>query len=383
MRLDPEALCAEACRETGHEDFGTNSFREGLDVLAHSIESESRLTAEALDRARDHLLRLLSTRLRIEQFHRDHPEVAGLEVPQPVFMIGLPRTGTTALAALLQRDPQRRSLLTWESGAPLPPPEAATRNSDPRIAQTQQGIDARHAALPSLRAMYDASATASTECHDLLGMEFRTQHFCGQYWVPSYTEWQRNCDMEPAYRYHRRVLTLLQWRCGPPRWHLHSPVHMFSLNDLERVFPDALFLMTHRDPAAVIGSVCSLIGTMLAMGSDVPSALELGTEQLANWKLGIERALRFRDGQREDRFADIHFNDLNADPVGTIAAAYDRLGLPFTDAARAGMGEWAAANPRGRHGSHDYQLANYGLDTARVRSAFETYIERFQIPAEA
>jgi hypothetical protein len=377
MTLEPDALVAAARNQTGLDDFGGDDFREGLAVLTKAIVLQARLSSEGLAAARQQFERLLSTRLQIEDFYREHPEIDDQEVPTPVFMVGLPRTGTTALAALLQLDPERRSLLTWETSTPLPPPESATRDTDPRIAATQAGIDARHAAVPQLQAMYDASATASTECHDLLGMTFRTEHFCGQFWVPDYVAWQRECDMVPTYRYHRRVLKLLQWRGGPNRWHLHSPVHMLSLPDLLAVYPDALFLMTHRDPVPVVGSVCSLIGTLSGLSGSGPEPAELGRAQLETWVVAVRRTLQFRAGFDEARFADIYFHELNADPVGTVANAYAKLGLPFTEAARHAMESYAAAHPRGRHGTHRYALEDYGLDVAAVRGAFKFYLDRF------
>jgi hypothetical protein len=383
MTLEPDALCDAARAETGLDDFEGDGFREGLHVLCEAIDKEAQLHEAGQLGAQGHLTRLLATRLRVTDWRRRHPEIGAQEVPRPVFMIGLPRTGTTALAALLQRDPLRRSLLAWESSTPVPPPELATRDSDPRIAATQAGIDAMHALRPELRAMYDAVATASTECHDLLGMEFKTQHFCGQYWVPSYAAWQRDCDMESAYRQHKRVLQLLQWRCPPSTWHLHSPVHLLSLDDLLRVYPDALFLMTHRDPASVLGSVCSLISGMLSLGSDRLNPYAVGRDQLDVWAEGLRRAARFRKRIGEMRFADVYFQDLVADPVGTVERAYARLGLEFDERARQGMSEWAQANPRGRHGEHRYRLEDYGLDVSRVHAAFGFYLESFDVRVEA
>jgi hypothetical protein len=380
MTLDPDALIAAAREQTGLDDFGGDDFREGLELLTKSIAQQSRLSKDGLAAASQQFVHLLATRLQIEHFYREHPQIEEQDVPEPVFMLGLPRTGTTALAALLQCDPERRSLLTWESSSPLPPPETASRDTDPRIAATQAGIDARHAAVPGLRAMYDASATASSECHDLLGMTFRTEHFCGQFWVPDYLAWQRDCDMAPAYRYHRRVLKLLQWRCGPNRWHLHSPVHMLSLPDLLSVYPDALFLMTHRDPVPVLGSVCSLIGTLAALAGPGPDPAELGRVQLETWVLAVQRALRFRQTLGEERFADVYFHELNADPVGSVANAYEKLRLPFSDAARRAMASWAGANPPGRHGAHRYRLEDYGLDAEAVLDAFAFYLDRFDVP---
>jgi hypothetical protein len=378
--LSVDALIASARAQAGLEDFG-GDFREGLGRLCDALETEAELSALGRQIARGQLLRLLVNRLEIEDVYRRHPEIDD-EVPDPVFMIGLPRTGTTALAALLSHDPQHRSLLSWEAGKPVPPPEAATRTTDPRIAATQAGIDAMHSLRPEIRAMYDATATGSTECQDLLGMEFRTQHFCGQYWVPSYATWQRDCDMDPAYRYHRRVLKLLQWHCPPSRWHLHSPVHMLSLDALLQTYPHARFLMTHRDPAKVLGSVCSLVSAMFSLASDRREPEAVGAAQLDNWSEALARAIRFRERIGEDRFADVTFADLVDDPVSAVERAYARLGLPFSTAARAGMTEWACAHPRGRHGVHRYRLEDFGLDVTKVRERFAFYTDRFGLTLE-
>jgi hypothetical protein len=188
--------------------------------------------------------------------------------------------------------------------------------------------------------------------------------------------------MIPAYRYHRRCLKLLHWRCPPSRWHLHSPVHMLSLDALLGVYPDALFLMTHRDPAKVIGSLCSLITAMLSLASDRRDAIGVGRAQMETWAEALRRAIAFRDGLGEARFADVFFGDLVTDPVSAVERAYARLGLPFTEGARAAMAAWAAANPKGRHGAHRYRTEDYGLDAAEIRRRFAFYTRRFGVVSE-
>ena len=379
MPLVAKELIETAQAETGLDAFGGDSFREALEVLTRALEKEAELNEAGRVATRELLLRLLRNRLLIEDWYGRHPEIDEKAIEAPTFMVGLPRTGTTALAAMLARDPKSRSLRTWESGQPTPPPEAATQYDDPRIAATQAGIDAMYEAHPEWRAMYDGSATASAECQDLLGMEFRTQHFCGSYRIPSYDAWQRECDMEPAYRFQKRALKLLQWRCPPTHWHLHAPVHMLSMEALDRVYPDATFLMTHRDPADVLGSVCSLISAVRSWASDARDPEGVGEEQVGLWSLALLRLRHFRDRAGEERFADVYFTDLLGDPVETIERAYARLSLPFTHQARERIGAWAAAHPQGRHGRHAYQLADFGLDVADVRARFAFYTSRFGI----
>jgi Sulfotransferase family len=379
MSLDPHDLEDEAQQATGLSDFGDGEHREGLERLVRSFNEEADLTdtGEVMQRMR--LVTLLSARLKIEATYRQHPEIDEEEVEGPVFVIGLPRTGTTALSQLVAADPQFRSLRLWESGSPCPPPESATERDDPRIAQTEAGLAMMYEMFPRMRAMHHEEARSATECQDLLGMTFRTVHFDGFGHVPSYLEWVTECDMRGTYRYHRRTLRLLQWHCGPRLWHLKTPVHMFSLDALVEAYPDAKFLWSHRDPAKVLGSVCSLIHYTRSWSSDRDDATALGLEQLGRWWLAVSRAMEFRSRMGEDRFADVAFADIQSNPVQALGAAYERIGIPFTPTSRAAVNQWAANHEPGSHGQHAYDLADFGLDPDQVRETFGPYLERFDV----
>jgi len=380
--LEPDELVDAARVQTGLDDFGGDSYREGLEILTRGMETESSLSTIGRHVARGHVLRLLASRLQIEDWYRKHPEIDAQKTPAPIVVLGLPRTGTTALSALLACDPETRSLRTWESSAPTPPPEKSTEDTDPRIDRARASQEQMHAAFPAMKIMYDAEPTGPTECQDLLGMDFKTEHFCGMYRSPTYAAWVRGCDMTSAYRLHHRTLKLLQWRCPPNRWHLKTPVHMLSLDALDREYPDARFIMTHRDPARVLGSVCSLIQVTRSMASDERDPLELGKEQVDIWSLALERAMAFRGRIGEERFADLPFREQVKDPIGSVERAYAKLGIPFTEAARAGMTSWAAEHRKGRHGEHQYRLADFGLAIEPVRERFRAYVERFDVPLE-
>ncbi len=178
-------------------------------------------------------------------------------------------------------------------------------------------------------------------------MSFRTYHFDGVVRVPSYIEWLLETDMRETYEYHQQVLKLLQWHCKPNLWHLRTPVHMFALDAFVEVYPNAKFLWSHRDPAKVLGSVCSLISYIRSWSSDRKDPHELGAEQLAWWAKGIGRAMDFRKKFGDDRFVDVSFADLQTDSVKTVADSYDKLGLEFSDAARAKVQEWADGQQAG------------------------------------
>ncbi len=378
--LSAPDLVAQAVEQTGLEDFGGSSFREGLDLLIDSLDGEADLTELGQEILGLRLRMLLVNRLRVEDVYRRHAEIADQVVEGPLVIIGLPRTGTTALSQLLSADPQIRSLRLWESSDPVPPPESATEDTDPRIEEAERGLQAMYDTFPRMRSMYFQTATGATECQDLLGMEFRTAHFDGMAHVPRYTDWVMGCDMAPAYRYHRRVLQLLQWRCPPRLWHLKTPVHMLALDRLLETYPDARFLWTHRDPAEVLGSVCSLIAYTRSWVSDRVDP-DLGAAQIELWDEALRRAMAFRRVVGEGRFADIHFGALNGDPVGTVQRAYEQLGLALGTEGSRRMADWATMNPRGGRGVHEYALEDFGVDPDAVRRRFSFYIDHVSIDA--
>jgi hypothetical protein len=375
--VNADLLVKAAVEETGLDDFGGETWRVGLDRLCDAAEREGDLNAMGEEILGGRLKGLLASRLRIEATYKDHPEIDDVTITAPIFIVGLPRTGTTATSHLLSVDPQIRSLRTWESADPVPPPETATEDSDPRIAATQAGIDMMYEVFPRMKSLYFQTATSPTECQDLLGMEFRTQHFDGMAHVPSYVDWVVDCDMAPAYRYHRRTLQLLQWRCPPETWHLKTPVHMLSIDALNDAYPDARFIWTHRDPAEVMGSVCDLIGYCRSWVSDRDDSAELGAQQLGIWTTALRRAMAFRDRVGESRFADIRHADLQTDAVGAFERAYDAIGLTMSDAAHTAITAWANEHRRGDHGEHVFDLAHFGLDADGVRNAFSFYLDRF------
>jgi hypothetical protein len=366
---------------TGLHDFGSPYYREGLERTVDALNTEADLSD--MGRVIQHatISNALIQRLKIEDAYVARPEIDDEIIGGPVFVIGLPRTGTTALSQLVAADPQFRSLRMWESQAPTPPPEAATQHTDPRIAQADAGLQMLNDMFPLMKTLYNSEATAPTECQDLMGMSFRTFHFDGVVRVPGYLAWLMNCDMRETYTFHRRVLKLLQWHCPPSLWHLKTPVHVFALDALVEAYPNAKFMWSHRDPAKVMGSVCSLIRYVRSWSSDRDDPEELGAEQLESWSEGVRRAMDFRKRVGDERFSDIAFADLQADPVNTLAAGYESLGLDFTAATQRSVGRWADEHKPGSRGSHDYDLADFGLTPESVRERFTEYLRTYDATA--
>ena len=381
MTFSADELEDGARAATGLDDFGSPYYREGLERTVEALNTEADLNdiGQVIQHAT--ISNALIQRLKVEDTYALHPEIDEEVVGGPVFVIGLPRTGTTALSQLVAADPQFRSLRMWESQAPTPPPEAATQHTDPRIAQAEGGLEMLYDMFPLMKTLYNSEAKAATECQDLMGMSFRTFHFDGAVRVPGYLAWLMDCDMRETYTFHRRVLKLLQWHCPPVLWHLKTPVHMFALDALVDAYPNAKFMWSHRDPAKVMGSVCSLIRYVRSWSSDRDDPRELGAEQLDSWAEATRRAMDFRRRVSDDRFADVAFADLQTNPVRTLEAAYQTLGLTFADTTARSVEQWALEHRPGSRGEHNYDLADYGLTPEGVRKRFVEYLATYDASA--
>jgi Sulfotransferase family len=371
-----DALLARAREQTGLSDFGAESFLEGLRCLLEGAEASGALNDAGRAAIEGQATGLLASRLQIEDWYGRHPEIDEQEIVAPLFGLSLPRTGSTALSFLLAEDPRFRSLRSWESGQPAPPPEPETYASDPRIAATAAGMELLNQTIPLFQVMLPQSPTGPSECLQILALEFRSAVFGSlgdnrQYW-----DWFETCDMAPAYAYHRRVLKLLQWHFPTRPWRLKSPAHMYHIDELDRAYPDATFVMTHRDIAEVIPSVVSLLDVASAPLRDGPLAADFGTYEANSWERALRKTLRFRDAGNEARFFDIGFGALQSDPLGEIEALYAWTGVELTPEIRRRMEGWWAENLRRRR-PHHYEAQSYGIDVVGLRRQFAFYNDRF------
>jgi Sulfotransferase family len=373
-------LIGRARTATGLEDFGEESFREGLERLILAVDTEARLSENGAVAFDAQIIHFLSQRLQVEDWYRRHPEIDEQEIVAPLIGLGLPRTGSTALGCLLGEDPAVRTLRNWEASTPCPPPETQTERSDPRIESARRSLARRAELFPRMKTMFPSSPTAPTECHGLQALDFKTQLFQALVQVPSYSEWlNTKADLVPTYRYVKRVLKLLQWRCPPQRWRLKNPSHIVFIDALDEVFPDARFWMTHRDIAAVVPSSADLYYELArAFSNDIDKAY-LGQLNADTWELGMRRLIAFRDAGNEHRFFDVHFAPFQKDPMPPIQRLYDFLGEEFTAEARARMEKWRAETPREKHGDHRYDPADFGLSAEGLRERFRFYSERFEV----
>jgi Sulfotransferase family len=347
-------------------------------VLLQSAITEAHLNELGEHMFYDSIVRALTNRLQIEDWYGRHPEIEEQQVEVELLGVGFPRTGSTALAALLGEDTGIRPLRTWEAPAPCPPPGISPEDDRARLATAEAVIGAQHSMAARLRSMLPQSASGPLEDHDLMSLEFKAQVFLTAAWIPSYGDWFLECDMEPMYHYELRVLKLLQWKCPPNRWQLKSPTHTLFLDAFEKVFPEARFVMTHRDVSKVLPSVSDLYFTLLQMGSEDIDPVAVGELNMRQWGAAIDRVLAFRASGRDDKFYDIGFTTFQADPIAEIRALYDWLGRELTPDTEERMRAWRADNPRDKHGSHQYDGVEFGLSDARLAERFGAYRERFR-----
>ncbi|MCB2080295.1 MAG: sulfotransferase [Novosphingobium sp.] len=374
--LTPHEAKARAIEATGFDDFGAPGFEEGLE---RSLDAFNRLPLkpEALEAAMAKIVHDLSNRLRIEQWYKDHPETEDEVIEGPVLVCGLPRTGTTATVGMMATDPRYRFLRMWEATNPVPPPRLEDEATDPR-AEAARKVARDMASMQSQHIMDPDGPEEDLVM--LAPLDMHSYH--GAYPMPDdYIEWWASSDFTTTYAYHRRVLKLLQSHRPPHLWLIKAPVHLFKLEAFAGEYPDAKYVWTHRDPADVIPSVSSLQYTLAEQrcveGSQDKRAF--GSKFLEFWADGMERALKARQAIGEGRFIDVWNRDVVADPIGTFEGLYDSLGFEMTLQVRAGLADYNRRNARGAHGEHRYTAEEYGLDKGDIRSAFRTYVERFNL----
>lgn len=370
-----DELVATATERTGLAEFGGDSFREGLERLVHSLRTEATLNELGAAVLPEMLLKHLTQRLQIEDWYARHPEIDDEVIVAPLIGLGLPRTGSTALSNLLGEDPHARSLRRWESGQPCPPP-STVEGPDPRIAQAIAEHELQEQFAPRLGQLVPVTPTGPMECQDLMALDFRAHFFQAFAHIPSYADWLVDADLTSTYRYEKRALKLLQWGQPARPWRLKCPSHLLWLGALDSVFPDARFVMTHRDPTDVMVSVADVYQEVAKQFSADLDLHWFGRVNVDQWATGMERLVAFRDAGRDDRFFDIDFRAMQADPIGEVRRLYDWLGEPVTTEFEAGMARWWTEHAEHREENVHPDPAEFGLDLDEVRRRFSTYTTR-------
>ena len=381
-----DQLIDQAQQATGLDDFGEQSWKEGAERLVSDLNERSALTEVGDLIAGSDVVEYLTGRLHVVDWVTRNPSIADADIRPPIVVLGQPRTGTTILFDVLAQDPANRVPLTWEVDQPWPPPETATYDTDPRIAEVDAKLANVDLLIPGFRAMHDMGAKLGQECVRITAADFRSMIFATQYRVPEYQHWLlHHADMASAYRYHRMFLQYLQSAHAGDRWVIKSPAHLWSLGAMFHEYPDALIVQTHRDPLRVICSLASLVDLLRRLASDDVSISEVAAEWVDDIVVGLDRAIEARkDGTvPAGQAVDVLFSDFLRDPMVVVGTIYDRLGIELSDEAEKAMRTFLAANPQEKHGGHRYSFADTGLDAGLLRERTRAYQEFFDIPEEA
>lgn len=366
-------IAAAAMRTTGLSDFGGTEHEEGLRILVEDLASpEAGLTPRGNYFQRSEVKSALVGRLLTQARFDELPQHRDVAIQRPIFVMGLPRTGTTALHRLLHADPMAQGLEFWLTQLPQPRPPRETWDDDPVFRAMQQAFTAHHVENPEYMGIHYMDATSVEECWRLLRQTGKSNSYESLANVPRYSAWLQQQDWTDAYERHRRNLQLIGLNDPEKRWVLKNPSHMTALDALMTVYPDALVVYTHRDPVVCIASSCSLSAETTAGHSTTYVGRTIGRTQLDLWSRSFHAFHDARPKYDQAQFVDVSFADLRADPVGVTRGVYDAFGLDWTPEARAAVAEIDRESKQGKAApSHSYRLADYGLTEREVRDAFD------------
>ena len=382
--LADTALLNKACRLTGLGDFGDESFREPLEILLRSLHTDARLNLVGRLVAHSDVVRLLCNRLRLVEDRKRHPGIADQLISRPLFITGLPRTGSTLLHALLAQDPAARTPQSWEVMYPSPPPERVSYRSDPRLARTTRDLQWLDLLVPNFKKAHLINARLPQECIAITAMAFISYVFESMFFVSSYRRWHEDADKLPAYEFHRRFLQHLQWRCPGTHWVFKAPSHLMALDALFQVYPDARIIMTHRDPVKVLASCASFTEVLRSPFTDFLDREELGIEVRQRWEKAAHLAVQFRQ-RRVDlrgRFVDVMYVDVVRDPLAVVRSIYRHFEIQLSNEAEHAMLRFLKEHPQNKNGVHRYALEDFGLNRTNERRRFQFYTDHFGLGTE-
>ncbi len=366
-------LIETAKRRCGLDDFGEGDFFEGLSRLLESCQGEARLSLIGKIALKVDVLQTLCSRLRMERDRQLYAEIARQEIREPLFIVGLPRSGTTILQMLLAADREHRSPLMWEVMTPSPP----TGDEKRRIQRATQSSNLFNWLAPTFRYVHAVGAELPQECVRLMTPTFMSDQFDTMYYVPSYRAWFFQQDLRPAYEYHRRFLQHLQFRRAAGRWILKAPTHMFALPALLSVYPDALFVQAHRTPVEAMASVSSLITILRSAFSNAADPFAACREAIRYWSETMDKFLHERDRLISQRICDVEYDQICRDSIAAVRQIYEHFGWSLSRDAEQRMRAVVASQARTQSGNHRYHLSQFGSSAEEVLSAFAPYCQRF------
>ena len=373
-RMFAADLVETAKRRCGLDNFGDGEFFDALSRLLDSCQDEAQLNLIGKIALKTDVLETLCARLQMERDRQLYPGITRQEIREPLFILGLPRSGTSVLHRLLGADPEHRSPLMWEVRSPSPPVRDDEKR---RIQRTAQSCNFFNWLVPTFRYAHTVGAEVPQECVSLMTPTFLSDQFDAMYYIPSYRIWFFRQDLRPAYQYHRRFLQHLQFRRAAHRWILKAPTHMFALPSLLSVYPDALFVQTHRTPVDAMASVSSLMTILRSAFSDAVDPSLVCREAIDYWSETTNKFLNERDRLADNRICDIQYDDIRRDPVRAVRRIYEFFGWSLSRQAEQNMHGLIASQAKRESANHRYDLSQFGANADDVLSAFAPYCERF------
>ncbi len=377
FRLDADRIIKKVKKRASFSGRLENA-ENGLREMIKSINEEAQPNPFGSLAVKKLIERTLYDRYKIEQVLAQNSEIEQAEIKEPVFIIGMPRTGTTILHALMHEDPAHRSPLAWECLLPYPVPKPDTFNDNPQLNTVKKEFKQLFKLVPDFQRKHFMAADSPQECLTINNFDFNSFQISAQLYVPSYMDWFANrADRLATMRFHKRFLQYLQsGGVKAERWLLKTPVHLMRLDELFEVYPDARIVMTHRQPTNVVTSTASLISSVRSLYSDHEDPVRTGYEQLEMWSLYFERFLESRKRlDKEDRFINLKFEDFIDDQVATVRKIYERFNWPLSNSTLVRFENFIARNPRDKNGLHFYQMKDFGLDKEMVDTKFKHYNE--------
>ena len=377
FELDRRRILAKAAKAAGHA-YADDGLTEGLDRLIASIKADARLNAFGKFAFKTLLQRMADVRFKVEKAIAEQPEILDDPITEPLFIIGMPRSGTTILQAVLNQDAAHRSPLCWECLLPHPAPTPESYRHNDRIDTIRTEFEQLFKLVPDFRRKHYMEADSPQECIGVMALNFTSFQFMAQAYLADYSEWFfETADQAANFRWHRRFLQFLQsGGVRTSRWLLKSPVHLMRLKALFEVYPDARIIMTHRHPAYVVPSAASLISSTRSLYSNDEKVERSGREQLRLWARYFDRFLEDRQRlNREDQIIDVLFDDFVDDQMAVVRQIYDRFGWRL-DAGSAGrMEAFLRQEAKDKHGKHDYSLEMIGVQDHEVEASYGSYLE--------
>ncbi len=380
IKLSSEYFISEAVKTTELDDFGGQTFEEGLKVLIDSINTDIDLTEGTAGYFQNQILQILINRLEITQLIKDYPEILEEKIEKPIFIVGLPRSGTSILHTLMALDPTSRYLRNFEStGRICPPPELIPESIDTRIQICHEGMEGIFAMAPVLRGINGLNfmAHGTAECQNLMAHEFIHMGWSSGSSLFSHGNWVGESSMKNAFQWHKKLLQALQWKLPNDRWVLKAPMHLFGLEHLLEAYPDAKIVFTHRDPFDAMLSGVSMVyhWTQFSTGQANIKAIADWFPDL--WAKGLIRALKTIKNFNPDNVFDIFHQDISESPIKMVNKIYDKFNIRFSRTAQKRMQNWLRDHPRSKFGLHDQSPVEFYLNSAKERERFKFYCDRF------